>query len=144
MTNVFSKPVRMNNAWRITWLAWSAKLRMEPSFMVTEVFEHMVPVWIPVKPEKTFTSWYFVGCLWTPYSRISRVEFLELERMHDNVDGVSMENIQSYLKLRNYSRLFYTELYPVVLLMLSMVSICNNTHTSTYKNTSVQSLNYFN
>jgi len=40
MMNVLSKLVRMNNAWPITQLAWSARLGMETSFMETDIWTH--------------------------------------------------------------------------------------------------------
>lgn len=39
-----------------------------------------------------------------------------------------METIQSYLQLCNYSGLFYTELYPVVPLMLDSPFVTTPTH----------------
>lgn len=73
----------MNNAWPITWLAWSAKLRMETSFMEAEVFEHTVPVW---SRQACKNIYKLVFCWFSVNTSFRCCEFLELERMLDNVD----------------------------------------------------------
>lgn len=106
--------------------------------MEMEVFEYMVSIWTPVKPEKIFTSWSSVDFLWTT---LQSCEFLELERMADNVQDEHGEHSILFTAVQLFKTIF--QLYPVALLMLNTGSICNNTHTSTYENTSVQSLKHF-
>lgn len=131
--NVISRRVRMNNAWpdlqSSEWKAASWKLRclntwsqFEPQLSLKKNIYNLVFCWFFVNNSSE---------LW-----ISRVR-----RDVWQCRGVNMENIKSYLQLCNYSRLFSS--FILALLKLNTVSICNNAHTSTYKNTSVQSHKHF-
>lgn len=76
---------------------------MESSFMETEVFEHVVSAWTPVKPEKNIYKLVFC---WFSVDNTSELWISRVWKDVWQCGWVNMENIKSYLQLCNYSRLF--------------------------------------